>query len=66
VVRVVDADRKDLAPRLGRDWSVAGLARTMSAGLVAANSRVPEWFTLFAAEQAARRRKLETAVYGMG
>jgi hypothetical protein len=66
VVRVVDADRKDLAPRLHRDWSVAGVTGLMTEGLRKADRDVPPWLDLLAREAAARRKRLETAVFAMG
>jgi hypothetical protein len=65
VVRVVDAERKDLVDRLAGDWSLAGLTRAMVAGLEAAHREVPTWLALLAREEDARGSGLSRAVFGM-
>ncbi len=65
VVRVVDADGKDLIPRVAKDWTTAAVTRAMVAGLKAAKKPVPKWLELVAAEQLAAKRGTSTAVFGM-
>lgn len=65
VVRILDADRKDLVPRNGRDWTVAGVAGAMVRALAKTGREVPEYLSLLARESAAREAGLETAIFGM-
>lgn len=66
VVRVIDAQRRPLAPRLADDPSVAGLANTMTRALTQAGRPAPAWLTLLASESAARSEaRTQTAVFGM-
>ncbi|MCA8973993.1 MAG: hypothetical protein KDC98_04690 [Planctomycetes bacterium] len=63
VVRFLAADEKALAPRLHEDWSVAAMATGMVTALRGGGHEVPEWLSLLAAEELARRRGLERAVF---
>lgn len=65
VVRIIDADRKSLAPRLADDYSVAGLANAMVAALQSAQRPVPDYLKLLARESAIRKNPLETATFAM-
>lgn len=65
VLHVVDAEGKDLIPRVAEDWTTAALAKAMLTGLVAAEKDVPTWLRLIAAEEVARKREVETAIFGM-
>jgi len=65
VVRIVSADRSALAPRLGSDYSLAGLASTMVTALKELNRPVPEYLSLVATEHGARRAGLERATFVM-
>jgi hypothetical protein len=65
VVRVIDAERRDLVERFARGWELAGMASTMRAALEAAGHEAPEWFADFEAEAGAHRRGVATAVFGM-
>ena len=66
VVRIVDADRKDVVPRHAKDWSLAGLLGAMKAAREKRGEELPRWFRLFQREEAARKRGVEVAVFGMG
>ncbi|MEZ5963784.1 MAG: hypothetical protein R3F56_08055 [Planctomycetota bacterium] len=66
VVRIVDADRSDLAPRLHDDWSAAALVDAMVAARTARELAVPAWLRLVQEEEQSRRRGLERAVFAMG
>lgn len=62
VVRVIDAaNDKDLAPRVGDDYSVAAVVSSMSAALRARKAEVPGYLDLLAAAPA----KTEKAVFAM-
>ena len=50
VVRIVDAERKPLAPRLAGDYTVGGLASAMVSALDQAGRSVPEYLRLLAWE----------------
>lgn len=63
VVRVIDAERRTLAPRLDGDYSVQGLARTLSTALGRAGRPVPRYLGLLVAETRPGRRR---AVFAMG
>lgn len=65
VVRVIDANRTDLAKPLRRDWTVAGVAELMVTALERVKRPVPGWLGDLARERRAHTRKLETAVFGM-
>ncbi|MAW62127.1 MAG: hypothetical protein CMJ94_15025 [Planctomycetes bacterium] len=65
VVRVVDADGKDLIPRVAKDWTVAAVTEAMLAGLKAAKKEAPTWLQLIADEQRALTRGVESAIFGM-
>jgi len=66
VVRIIDAERRDVVPRLHSDWSLAALAATMVRALEERKRPVPGYLETLAAEEAARKRGLRTAVFGMG
>ena len=65
VVRVLSADRKDLAPRVNDDWTLGGLAQARVAGLQASKRPVPAYLELLAREEQARKRGVESAAFGM-
>lgn len=62
---MVDADGQDLIPRVAKDWTAAAVTEAMIAGLHAAKKEVPEWLELIAAEERARTRGVESAIFGM-
>ena len=66
VVRIIDGDRKDIVPRIGSDWTVRALAEAMVKALEKKTRKVPTYLRLLAAEETARKRGVETAVFGMG
>lgn len=63
VVRIVDADRNELAPRVHDQWTVPALARAMVTALRARERAVPAWLELLTAE---RTVGTDVAVFGMG
>lgn len=65
VVRIVDADRHMLAPRVNGDYSVAGLTAAMAAALAKSGAEIPEYLRLLACEAAAQRRGTERATFAM-
>jgi len=65
VVRVVDADRRDLVARNGADWTVAGVASSMVAALEARERAVPGYLELLSSAESARHAGTETAIFGM-
>ena len=65
VLRVVDAKGANLIPRVAKDWTTAAFAGAMVDGLNAAKLEVPHWLTLVAAEELAKKRGVETAIFGM-
>lgn len=65
VVRVMDADHKDLVPRVNNNWTLAGITTAMVDALKQAKQQVPAYLALLAAEEAARKRGVENAVFGM-
>jgi hypothetical protein len=65
VLHVVDAAGKDLLPRVAEDWTTAALAIAMTDGLRAAKKPVPVWLKIITAEEVARKRGIETAIFGM-
>ena len=65
VVRVVDAAGSDLIPRVAKDWTAAAVTEAMIAGLKAAKKEVPAWLELIAAEERAKARGVESAIFGM-
>ena len=65
VVRILDADRNPLAERIGKHWTVDALANAMVEALRKQGLDVPEYLVLLAQETTARRRGVETAIFGM-
>lgn len=65
VVRLIDADRKALAPRLDGDYTVGGLATHMTRALGEAHEPVPQWLALLAEQEKAERDGTEIATFGM-
>ncbi|MEC9372619.1 MAG: thioredoxin family protein, partial [Planctomycetota bacterium] len=61
VIRVMDAQRRELAPRHADDYSVAGLAATMAAALQSHGQTPPQWLTMLAHEDV----KTERATFAM-
>ncbi|MGE3175591.1 MAG: hypothetical protein AB7O97_23405 [Planctomycetota bacterium] len=66
VVRVLDADDRDLVEPVRRDWTEAGLADAMVRALQAGGRPTPPWLAALRDELLARRRGLERAVFAMG
>lgn len=65
VVRVVDAEGKDVVGRHAGDYTTSGLLRAMREALEARKTDVPAWFDLLQREAASRKRGVEQAVFGM-
>lgn len=65
VLRVVDAEGKNLIPRVAEDWTTAAFAGAMVDGLKASEKEVPAWLELLHAEAVAQKRGVETAIFGM-
>lgn len=65
VVRIINADRRELVPRLDGVYRIDGVAAAMADSLRAAKREVPEYLGLLAAETLARRRGTEVATFGM-
>ena len=65
VVRILDADRKDLIDRIHDDWTLAGLADGMVRALEKQKRPVPAYLRLFAAEERAKKAGLEKAAFAM-
>lgn len=65
VVRIIDADEADIAPRNGNDWTTLGVARPMIRALEHRERAVPRYLELLAFSHEARRTGALTAVFGM-
>lgn len=65
VVRFLDEERSDIVPRNGDDWTVGGMARRMASVLREGDEPLPGYLALFVAEEGARARGVESAVFGM-
>lgn len=65
VVRILDAEKQDLIERIHDDWTLAALTNGMVRALEKEKRDVPAWLRLFAAEEQAKKRGLEKAVFGM-
>lgn len=65
VLRVVDGRGDNLIPRVAKDWTTSAFADAMVDGLKAVELEVPSWLTLVAAEEAAKKRGVETVIFGM-
>jgi hypothetical protein len=66
VVRFIDTRRKDVVPRLHSDWTARALTAAMVSALEKKKQPVPAYLESLAAEEAARKHGLQTAVFGMG
>lgn len=66
VVRILDGEKKDLVDRIGKDWTLRALSMAMVQGLKKAGREAPPYLELLVAEETARSRKVEHAVFGMG
>lgn len=66
VVRFLEANEKELAPKLKKDWSVLALASGMVTALRASERPVPTWLDLLAKEKVSQRLGLERAVFSQG
>jgi len=65
VVRIVAADRAELAPRVNFDSGLSGLSAALVAALDKAKRPVPAYLTLLSEEAAARGRGAQRAVFTM-
>ncbi len=65
VIRILDGQKKDLVKRIGDQWTVQALAKAMIAALQKKKVEIPPYLTLFASEEASRKRGVETAIFGM-
>lgn len=61
VVRIIDAQKQALVPRLSGDYTLGGLAEHMARSL----REPPTWLTLLAREAGARRDGVERQVFSM-
>jgi hypothetical protein len=64
VVRIIDAKRKELAPRLADDYTVGGLAQAMMKALKQAGKSAPQYLELLTTEKT-RADSLERATFAM-
>ena len=65
VVRMVNADRQDVVPRLGGDYSEHGLVNSMLLALRANNRAAPRYLQILAEEMQAKSIGTETATLSM-
>jgi thioredoxin family protein len=65
VVRIVDPERRMLAPRVNGDYTTMGLSRAMVAALEAQKKAVPAYLRLFAEEAAAAQHGTARAYLSM-
>lgn len=65
VVRIINADRKELAPRLSGNYTKLGLVKTIKAALEKSRGKAPEYLALLAKELKAEQVEKETAVFAM-
>jgi len=65
VVRIIDANRKPLAPRLHDDYTAAGLVSTMTAALGKTSTKVPGYLKLLDEELTARAGTVQRGVFAM-
>ncbi len=65
VVRVINADRRELTPRLGGDYSSLGLVNAMINSLTINGSKIPQYLALLQEELQAKKAGVETATFGM-
>ncbi|MFT4761333.1 MAG: hypothetical protein ACI9XO_001689 [Paraglaciecola sp.] len=65
VVRIFNADKRELTPRLGGDYSPLGLVKAMVNSLTVNGSNVPQYLTLLQEELQAKKTGVETATFGM-
>ena len=65
-MRILDREEKDIVPKIKSDWSVRALALTMVNALGKSRAKIPPYLALLAAAERARKRGVETAVFGMG
>ena len=65
VVRIVDANRRELASRVAGDYTEQGLVEAMVTALRAAKNKIPTYLQLLHTELAAAQRGTETAVFAM-
>ncbi len=64
-MRIVDEQQKELAPRVGNNYSPLGLAEAMQTALKKAKQPVPTYLTLLIEEWEAQANGLETATFAM-
>ena len=60
-----DAKGENLIPRVAKDWTTSAFAGAMVDGLKAAKLEVPTWLQLVAVEETAKKRGVETVIFGM-
>lgn len=65
VVRIIDAGKKDIVPRMATEWTVEVVARGMVDALKEAGREPPPYLALLSTEESARARPLEQAVFAM-
>lgn len=65
VVRAVDSKGKDLIPRVAGDWTTSAVFGAMTQALKAAKQPVPTWLQTVASEELAKKRGMESAIFGM-
>lgn len=65
VVRIMNADRRMLTPRIDGDYTLVGIANGMVAAIESAGGTAPQYLTLLAFESEARRAGTERATFAM-
>lgn len=65
MVRLIDPDRSLIVPRISGDWSLGTLANGLVEALQKRKKLVPEYLRLLAQEKVAKKRGVETAIFGM-
>ena len=65
MVRLIDPDRSLIVPRISGDWSLGTLANGLVEALQKRKKSVPEYLRLLAQEEVAKKRGVETAIFGM-
>lgn len=65
VVRIIDADRKPLAPRIADDFSPAGIVGAMTTALKKTGREIPGYLKLLEEESLAKAATSERAVFAM-
>ena len=65
VVRIVDANKRNIVPRIGGDYSSLGVVQSMILALIQDEKEVPAWLTLLEKELKAQKTGTEKATFSM-